>query len=78
MSGAPACGKNLWVNAFSVVGDSQPKVPVAIPDRHFDQRCLRVAARIAHGFATNAVDFIAYNGCKFTRGPFLIDAQFRA
>jgi hypothetical protein len=56
MSGAPACGKNLGVNAFSVVSDSQPKMPIAILDCHFDPRRLRVAARIAHRFATDPVD----------------------
>jgi hypothetical protein len=78
MSGAPALGKNVGINAFSVVADSQPKMPVAILDCHFDARRLCVAPSIAHRFATDTVDFLAYNWRKFPRGPFPIHVQFGA
>jgi hypothetical protein len=68
MSGSPTLGKNVGVHAFSVIADSQPKMPVAILERDFDPRRLCVAARIAHGFATDTVDFLAYNWRKFTHG----------
>jgi hypothetical protein len=37
--------KNLWINALAVVPDAQPKLPLIIPDLHFDPR------RVCQGFA---------------------------
>lgn len=75
MSGAPAILNNLGVNAFSVIADSQPKLPVAILDRHFDPRRLCMAECIAQSFATDTVGFVVYNWRRFTRGPLLRDVQ---
>src|SRR5690349_23577524 len=53
-------------------------MPAAILDRHFDPRRLCVAARIAHRFAPDTVDFLAYQRGKSTFGTFHMHVQFGA
>ena len=59
MSGSPVLSQNLWVDAFSVIPNAHPELPVIVPDFHFDLLCLCMLECIAHRFAGNPEHFVA-------------------
>ena len=56
--------KDLWINALAVVTNTQPKLPLVIPDLNFDPRSLSMLEGIAHRLAHNAID-IEVPWCAF-------------
>src|SRR6516164_10713862 len=75
MSSARASLKNLWINAFAVVTDAQPKLPLVVSDLHFDSRCLCMMKGIAYRLARNAVDVVSQDWSEIPGCAFYIHAK---
>src|SRR5439155_14486653 len=66
----PLSAEKLRVDAFSIVADPQPKLPLAIPDFNFDPARVRVPECIAHRLDCNPVGLVTgerreVTGCAF-------------
>jgi hypothetical protein len=60
----------LLVNALSVIPDPQPKLPVVIPDFHFDPLRLGVLEGIAQCLPCDPVDFVSEERMEILWGSF--------
>lgn len=77
MSSGVAGGDNAWVDAFSIVTDSNSKLLLVVPDFHFDLRGLCVPDRIPHCFCRNAENFVPYHWVQISQCSFHLNAKFR-
>jgi hypothetical protein len=53
-----ASPKNLWINSFSVIADTQPELPRVIPHFQFNVSRLRVLECVADGLGCYVVKLI--------------------
>src|SRR5277367_3277248 len=75
MSGLPVLGENLWVDAFSVIANAHPELPVIVPDFHFDLLCLCMLECIAHRLAGDPEHFVAEDWMEVPRGALDLHAE---
>ncbi len=67
MSGAPICSKNFGINPFSVIPNTQPKLPVVIVDFNFDLLRLRMPKCIPQRLACNPINFVPMDRMEILR-----------
>jgi len=77
VSGEPFVTNHARVNAASIIPDSDPKLPVAIPDFHFDTPRPCVAKCIAQPFPCNPVDLVPQDRMKLLWRTFHLDQESR-
>ena len=59
MSLAPACAKDFWIDALSIIPDAKAELPFLISNFHFDVPRLRVPEGVSQGLSSNAVNFLS-------------------
>jgi hypothetical protein len=70
MSAVPVSTKTLWINALSVVPDTQPEFGFVVPDFHFDLARLCMMERIAHRLRGDPVHFVSQDRRQISRHAF--------
>jgi hypothetical protein len=59
VSGVPVSAKNLWVNAPSIVPDTQPELRFVVADFHFNPVRACVTEGVAQRLGGDPVDFVS-------------------
>src|SRR5262249_45423813 len=73
---APASSWNARIKAFSVIPDPHAKLPLIIPDFHFDSPGVRVPECVAQRLAGDPVDLVPHDWSEVSRCAFHLETKF--
>jgi hypothetical protein len=72
---APACAKDFWIDALSIIPDAKAEFLFLISNFHFDVPRLRVPEGVSQSLSSNAVNFISPHRMQIPRLAFNLYAE---